>query len=390
MPLVRRRFTLTVILASFVFLGTLGVTTWPLVAAEELPKQLSDEAFWHLVTDFSEPGGFFRSDNFVSNEATFQWVIPDLKNNSRSGGVYLGVGPDQNFTYIVATQPKMAFIFDIRRQNMVQHLMYKALIELSADRAEFLSRLFSRKRPEGIGPDSSSEELFRAFDEIVPERELFYENLEAIKSQLGEHHGFKLTAEDQASMEYVFRAFYSGGPDLTYNGPGNGNNFGGRGRMPSYAELMTQNDGHDLNRSYMSTEENFRILQDLENKNLLIPLVGDFAGPKAIRAVAEYLREHDASVTAFYTSNVEQYLFQQNDDWNKFYTNVATLPVDSTGLFIRSVFNGMAVQYQGFGLRSASVLCSIPDLLKAFEAGQIRNGPAGYYDVIQMSIQTPK
>src|SRR5437763_1371194 len=210
MPLVRRRFTLTVILASFVFLGTLGVTTWPLVAAEELPKQLSDEAFWHLVTDFSEPGGFFRSDNFVSNEATFQWVIPDLKNNSRSGGVYLG-----------------------------------------------------------------------------------------------------------------------GGPDLTYNGPGNGNNFGGRGRMPSYAELMTQNDGHDLNRSYVSTEENFRILQDLENKNLLIPLVGDFAGPKAIRAVAEYLREHDASVTAFYTSNVEQYLFQQNDDWNKFYTNVATLPVDS-------------------------------------------------------------
>jgi hypothetical protein len=151
-----------------------------------------------------------------------------------------------------------------------------------------------------------------------------------------------------------------------------------------------QNDGHDLNRSYMSTEENFRILQDLEKNNLLIPLVGDFAGPKAIRAVGEYLREHDASVTAFYTSNVEQYLFQQSDDWSKFYTNVGTLPVDSTGLFIRSVFNGMAVQYQGFGLRSASVLCSISDLLRAFQAGQIRNGPAGYYDVIQMSTQTPK
>jgi hypothetical protein len=128
----------------------------------------------------------------------------------------------------------------------------------------------------------------------------------------------------------------------------------------------------------------------MEKRNLLIPLVGDFAGSKAIRAVGEYLRQHDAFVTAFYTSNVEQYLFQQNDDWSKFYANVGTLPVDPTALFIRSVFNGMAVQYQGFGLRSASVLCSIQDLLKAFEAGEIRRGPAGYYDVIQMSIQNPK
>src|SRR5438128_5630219 len=222
-------------------------------AADTLPRELADDAYWKMISDFSEQSGSFRFE-YMSNELQFQYVIPRLKENRKPGGVYLGVGPDQNFTYIVATQPKMAFIFDIRRQNMVQHLMYKALIELSADRAEFLSRLFSRKRPEGIGPDSSSEELFRAFDEIVPERELFYENLEAIKSQLGEHQGFKLTAEDQASMEYVFREFYSGGPDLTYNGPGNGNNFGGRGRMPSYAELMTQNDGHDLNRSYMSTE----------------------------------------------------------------------------------------------------------------------------------------
>src|SRR6266704_1541170 len=207
MPLVRRRFTLTVILASFVFLGTLGVTTWPLVAAEELPKQLSDEAFWHLVTDFSEPGGFFRSDNFVSNEATFQWVIPDLKNNSRSGGVYLGVGPDQNFTYIVATQPKMAFIFDIRRQNMVQHLMYKALIELSADRAEFLSRLFSRKRTEGMGPNSTPEELFTAYDNVEPDRQLFLANLQAIKAQLEERHKFKLSSDDEASIEFVYRSF---------------------------------------------------------------------------------------------------------------------------------------------------------------------------------------
>jgi len=116
---------------------------------------------------------------------------------------------------------------------------------------------------------------------------------------------------------------------------------------------------------------------------LIVPIVGDFAGPKAIQAVARYLKQHDAFVSVFYLSNVEQYLFQQDNDWSKFYRNVATLPVDSTATFIRSVFNGLAGTYQsnGYGLRSASVLSSIPELLKAFDAGEVRT----YYDVINMS-----
>src|SRR5262249_47342911 len=138
-------------------------------AAEALPAQVSDEAFWNMVTEFSETGGYFRSDNFVSNETTFQYVIKDLK-KTRPGGVYLGVGPDQNFTYIVALQPKMAIIFDIRRQNAMQHLMYKALIETSSDRAEFLSRLFSRKRPESLSSKSTAGELFTAYDNVEPDR----------------------------------------------------------------------------------------------------------------------------------------------------------------------------------------------------------------------------
>src|SRR6516225_2801981 len=48
------------------------------VRTSGLPAQLSDEAFWQLVTDFSEPNGYFRSDNFLSNERGYQQVIPDL------------------------------------------------------------------------------------------------------------------------------------------------------------------------------------------------------------------------------------------------------------------------------------------------------------------------
>jgi hypothetical protein len=263
----------------------------------------------------------------------------------------------------------------------MQHLMYKALMEMSADRADFLSRLFSRKRPEKIGPKSTPEELFTAFDNAEPDRQLFLGNLQAIKMQLEERHKFKLSSDDEASIEFVYRSFFSGGPDLTYNGVG-GRGFG-RSQMPSYGELMQMTDPAGENRSYMGTEENFKILQDFEKKNLIVPIVGDFAGPKAIRAVGAYLKQHDAFVSAFYLSNVEQYLFQQDDDWSKFYHNVETLPVDSTGMFIRSVFNGLAAAAQpnGYALRSASLLSSIPDLLMGFAAGDVRT----YNDVVNMS-----
>ena len=350
-------------------------------AEDTLPPQLSDEAFWHLITDYSEAGGFFRFDNFISNEALFQHVLGRLKETTKPGGVYLGVGPDQNFTYIVALRPRIAFIVDIRRQNMLEHLMYKALIELSADRSDFLSRLFARQRPENIGPESTPEELFKAFRNVPAELDLFFANLDAIKTQLEERHGFKLSAEDEASIQYIFRAFYVGGPNLTYIGPVTPR-FAVRNRMPSYADLMMQNDGDGQNHSYLSSEDNFGILKDLEQRNLIVPLIGDFAGPKTIRTVGTYLKQQNAVVTAFYLSNVEQYLFQQNDDWSRFYENVATLPLDSNARFIRSVFNGYAYNLRANGyFRSDSLLASIPDLLEAFNAGKIET----YYDVIRMS-----
>jgi hypothetical protein len=377
----RHRIKFATALVFSILFGMLSVAPPPITAAAELPSQLSDQEFWKLVTEMSESGGYFRSDNFVSNETTFQFVIPELKNTIKPGGVYMGVGPDQNFTYIVNLEPKISFILDIRRQNMLQHLMYKAIIEMSSDRADFVSRLFSRTRPEGLDTNASAEQLFAAYEKADRNRQLYTETFAAVLSQLEEKHGFKLSAEDEKSIEYVFNAFYVGGLELNYNGP-SAIGLGGRGRMPSYSELMIQTDREGLNRSYMSSEETFRILQNLEKKNLVVPLVGDFAGTKALRAVGDYLREHGGTVSVFYLSNVEQYLFQQDDDWSKFFTNVGTLPLGSNSTFIRSIFNGLIPpRSTGFGLRSASVLSPIDELLNAFTTGQLRT----YYDVIQMS-----
>lgn len=381
-----RQRVVVAVLAVLVVAGVLTFRQGPgpgtPLSAESLPSRLSDEAFWRLVSDFSEPNGFFRSDNFLSNEVEYQWVIPTLTSTVGAGGVYLGVGPEQNFTYIAALRPKLAFIVDIRRGNLHEHLLYKAFIEMSADRAEFLSRLFARKRPADLPPSPDIEQLMAAYQHEEASAELFDRNLRTARDWLIRHHSFALSDDDLNGLEYVYKAFYEGGPDLNYSFP-NGGFFRG-GNFPTYADLMSETDGHGEHRSYLASEDQFQALREIEKNNAIVPLVGNFSGPKALRAVGGYLRQHNATVSAFYTSNVEMYLFQQGDDWKKFYGNVATLPVTEKSTFIRSVSNrGLRFQFRNSapGARASTRLNPIADLIRAYQAGRID----GYYDVIAMS-----
>jgi hypothetical protein len=308
-------------------------------------------------------------------------VIPDLLRTTKPGGVYLGVGPDQNFTYLVALEPKLAFIFDIRRQNLLTHLMYKALIEQSTSRADFVARLFARPRPAGLDTTSTPEAIFAAFAGVAPDSTTFHRDLDGVRDQLTKTHGFALSSDDLATLASVYEAFVSAGPDITYNYSPH-RPFYGRGRMPSFAELQTETDSAKVHRSYLATEANYRALRALETNNLIVPVVGDFAGPTAIRSVATYLKAHGATVTAFYLSNVEQYLFQDPDNWRRFYSNAAALPLDSTSTFIRSVFNGMGYyRNQGPTMRAEQLLASMLQQVTLFNAGKLTD----YMTVIQTS-----
>jgi len=306
------------------------------LAADSLPARLSDAEFWQLVTDFSEPNGYFRSDNLVSNEIWLQWVIPDLLTRTRPGGVYLGVGPEQNFTYISALKPKMVFITDVRRGNLHTQLMYKALLELSADRADFISRLFTKPRPAGLSASSTATEIMNAYWDVQTSPEPVYKaNLKAIHEHLTRTHELPLSAEDLTGIETVYYNFYWFGPSITYNS----SSGGGRGFSTTYYDLMVATDGEGVARSFLSSEDAFRVLKDLETRNLVVPVVGNFAGPKALRAVGAYIRDHGSFVMAYYLSNVEQYLYQDGL-WQRFCANVATLPLDDSSTFIRSMSGG--------------------------------------------------
>jgi len=295
----------------------------------DVPARLSDQQFWRLSADASEPGGYFRAQditNLTSNEVWYQTVIPELVQRTGTGGVYLGVGPEQNFTYIAAVRPKLAIIFDIRRGNLNLHLMYKALFELAANRAEFLSMLFGRPRLTGVTTESTAEELFRALDSTQPNVEQFRRVEAAIHERLVRFHGLPLRVADLAAIRTIHQTFYYSGVAIRPS--------------PTYEDLMIATDGSGVNRSYLSSEEAFAFLRDLQTKNLVVPVVGDFAGPKAIRSIGSYLRAQSATVSAFYLSNVEDYLYGR---WDVFCRNVSALPLDNASTFIRTANPG------GFG-----------------------------------------
>jgi hypothetical protein len=302
-------------------------------AADTLPDSISDRDFWNLSEQLSEPNGYFVSDNLVSNERTLSTVAQSLASRVKTGGVYLGVGPEQNFTYIAAIQPKMAFITDIRRGNLHMHLMYKALFELSADRADFVSRLLTKPRPPGLTTKSTAADLMNAYWDIKTSDEATYKkNLDAIYNVLTKTHGWTLSSDDRDGIAYVYHAFYWFGPSITY---GSSTSMSVTPTGVTYADLMMALDAATgQERTYLATEERFNVIKDLHKHNLLVPVVGDFAGPKALRGVGQYIRDHGATVTAFYVSNVEQYL-RRNNVWQAFCSNVATMPLDEASVFIR-------------------------------------------------------
>jgi hypothetical protein len=324
-------------------LGLAAVTfVFPVRAADTLPAQFTDAEFWGFINNFSEPGGSFPYENFVSNEVSYMDVLPDLARIVKPGGAYLGVGPEQNFTYMATIQPKVAFILDIRRQNMIELLLYKALFEMSPDRVEFISRLFSRQKPAGLTVKSSAEEIFKAFDQMKGDPELYRQTFQAVKDRLRQR-GFKPVGDDEEKMDYVFNVFLRGGPRMDYTfssvSPNN--------QLPSYYNLMVATDGRGKNWAYLETEERYAFVRQMQQKNMVVPLVADFGGTKTIQEIARYLKKYESTVSVFYISNVEDYL---EATWQNYRANLAALPADESTLLIR------------FIPRANSVLGRIPDL----------------------------
>jgi hypothetical protein len=343
----------------------------PLAATD---VQVSVEQFGRYIESWSEPEGYFDSDNFISNETSYLHVVDDLHNRVSPGGIYVGVGPDQNLSYIVHTRPMLAIITDIRRQNMLEHLWFKALISLVSNRTEYLALLVSRETP-NLKAGASLQDIIEAVRRSRTDEKLFLKNLAAVKKVLTDTYRLKLSSDDLSKIEYIYRTFWDENLELRFSSIGRGNAL----NYPTFEEMLLETDRRGKQQSYLSSEELFQWLKKFEEENRLIPIVGDFAGSHALRSVGAFLKANGLRVSAFYTSNVEFYLFDR-PTWTRYVANVKSLPIADDSIFIRSYFpNGRLHPLNVPGHRSTSLVGSMSRFVQDYDARRLES----YWDVVK-------
>jgi len=333
--------------------------------------------FAQLVSRLSEKAGYFGSDNLVSNELTYQHVLGKLAESKVTGGVYLGVGPDQNFTYIAQIKPKLAIMIDIRRDALLQHVMFKSLFMMSRSRVDYLSNLFARPLPKDYKKwnDRPIRDLVDYYDR-TPLDQKMADKLKIEMHKRIESFGLSLNQRDWETIDEIYQAFYTDCLEVRYtirDRP--------TGRFfPAYRDLLLEKDLAGKYRNYLANEADFMVIKTMHDQNRIIPATGDVAGVKAIKGIGDFIKEINEKVSAFYLSNVEFYLFRQ-DSMGRFVENLKSLPIDSRSVIIRSYFN--YAYYTNIHPQtidnyfSVQLLQPIEALIRGYDAGEF----SSYYEL---------
>ncbi len=335
----------------------------PLVAATLLvagahqaagPAAGRPSAFAARVEALSEAPGSFDTDNLISNERSYPEVLPLLDRAPLRGGAYVGVGPDQNFSYIARLRPSIAFIVDIRRDNLLLHLLFKALLAQAATRGDYLAALFGRAPP-GDPELRSGASVARlaAYIESHPADRRAVDEIRRRTDVAILHYGIPLTADDLATIGRFHRSFIDAGLELRFRSTGRPP----QAWYPTYRDLLLATTPEGTPASFLGSEESFQFVKSLQARDLVIPVVGDLAGPTAVRAIGRELARRHLRLAAFYTSNVEFYLARAGTS-EAFEANLASVPRLPGAVVIRAVFG----RFEG---GSRSVLQSIDELVQA-------------------------
>ncbi len=354
-------------------------------AASQAPTVVAqrESSFARLVSQLSESGGFFDSDNIISNETSYLHVIDGLRRLGVHGGVYIGVGPDQNYSYIVAIRPAIAFMLDIRRDNMFEHLLFKALFSMARNRVEYLCLLFGKPIPRNVDALAarSIETVFAYLDSTETDSAFVRSTKRAIDAKIASF-GVPLSAQDLEIIDRYRGQFVAEGLDVRFSSFNRNN----RGGYPNFRRLVLERDRSEHQANYLVTEQSFQYVKSLHAKDLIVPVVGNAAGDKAVAAIAKYARDHSETVSAFYISNVEQYLMRDGI-FAQFAENVKLLPRDARSVIIRSYFGRFGVGHPLSmpGHLSTSMLATIDSFVKDYDAGNIRS----YVDLIDHGYVKP-
>ena len=325
-------------------------------------------AFASTVASLSERGGYFDTDNLISNERSYLQVIPDLRRRGVRGGAYIGVGPDQNFSYISEVRPAVAYIIDVRRDNMLLHLLFKALFEVSPSRVDYLAHLLGRPVPPAVAgwKQAPIDRLVAYFDKAQSNRDVVAAQGKQIADAL-RRSGMPLSNEDVATITAFHRRFIDEGLGLRFNSTGRPP----QAHYPTYRDLLLETDADGAQTNYLASEEDYQFVRSLQTRDRIIPVVGDISGPSALQAIGREMASRNEQLSAFYVSNVEFYLYGQGA-YTRFVGNLRTVPRAKSAVLIRSIFGRFLFAARP-GDASTSQLHAVGDLIGGFDGGKYQS-----------------
>lgn len=318
-------------------------------------------AFARLIADLSAPETGPSADNLVSNEDSYPRVAGDLDRLAPPGSVYLGVGPDQNFTHIAHARPSTAFILDFRRRNALLHLVHKALFSLSPDRAAYLSRLTARSPITPLPRDPTAADLVAAFGPATLDRAALARTIADVWAFLKPTGA--LADADAASLATI---------QSKLAGPGLDARFLALRMYPTLSRLMTTPDRSGRPAHFLASEALYRTVQALHRNDRVVPLVGDFAGPAPLPRLADWLRSRSLSVGVLYVSDVEFFLLRSGT-FAGYVANLSRLPWSDGALIVRASTREIVHPDRAPGDSSTTIVRPARAFLDEARAGRIRS-----------------
>jgi hypothetical protein len=317
-----------------------------------------DQTLARVVADLSEPETGRPADNLITNEDSFARVA-DRLDGVAAEGVFLGVGPDQNLTYLAHAQPRLGFVVDFRRRNALLHFVQKALFALAKDRASYLERLLART-PAWLPADPSAADLVAAFEGVAMDRARLDLTVAHVKSFL---RPLGVIADSEWPEIATIQAKLAG--------PGLNARFLALPIYPTLGRLIRSNDRNGRPAHFLAREDWYRTVREAQIGDRVIPLVGDFAGPSTLGKLGDWLRRRGLAVSLFYASDVEFFLLRSGK-FPAYVANLDRLPWSEGAMLIRASTREVVHPDRIPGDSSTTILRPVAEFLRDARAGRIR------------------
>ncbi|WP_152053937.1 LIC_10091 family protein [Tautonia marina] len=315
-------------------------------------------SFPELIRSLSEPETGPHADNLLTNEDSFPRVIGDLERRVTSGGLYLGVGPDQNFSYIARCAPARSFVLDFRRRNLRLHLLHKALFMLSETRVDYLTRLTARQ-PRDLPDQPTPSQLVEAFATAPFEERLLERTRLEVFGLIR-----ALGVLDESEWDDLARI------QARLAGPGMNAKFLAMPIYPTLGELIQTPDSDGCPAHLLAQESSYRTVRDAQRNDQVLPLVANLAGSVALPRLADWFQSQRLKVSVVYVSDVEFFLLRAGT-LDAYVANLERLPRHENALIIRTSTRELDHPDRIPGDSSTTVLRSLPAFLDAARAGRI-------------------